>query len=209
MDENRTIRFVTPTFFFFGSLLFGAWRTFPNFFDALKTLTPAQVAAITAAGVAAMFPVGFIITGISVLLLRSWFRLCSTHSYQIRLSDDAWKKVWADLGLPEHIQRSRLNEVSAAVTFDHEILKVGTHDAAVRLWSAFNISLNSCTALLAAIVVGLFAGFHLRCEWVVGSGLLIALFVASAVTTWRDHMAFLELQCHRVVKDEKSHPKGE
>jgi len=203
MDETRNIRFITPAFFFLGNLFVGAWFANPNLLDSIKTLDSGTVAAIAAALVAAMFPIGFIITGLSTIFLRAGFRIFRGHCYQIRLSDEAWTKVWSVLRLSPDVPMSRANKIIAAATFDHEILEEGTHAWAVRSWSAFNVSVNSCTALVAATLIGHFEfGIRFTCEWLSSTACLLVLFTFSAVIIWREHMNLLELQSHR-IKDGK------
>ena len=71
MDSDRTIRYVTPPAFFYGNLLLGAWLADSGRVDALfKQDVPLLAGAVGAS----LFPIGFIIAGISTLILRLMFK---------------------------------------------------------------------------------------------------------------------------------------
>lgn len=205
MDTARQIRLITPAFFFFGSLLLGAWLgnslLWLNSIEELKNLPPPTVVAIIGVVLAALFPLGFVITGVSTLLLEAFNKL-SKSNYQISLSEDAWKHVSRALKLYGDLKLTRANQVYAAMTFDHEILHERIHDAAVRSWSAFNISVNSCTALILALLVGSLAlSIRLTCGWVGTTAFLLVLFGLCAVVTWNQQMSLLEFQSYRIDED--------
>lgn len=198
MDKLRDVRFITPPFFFLGSLLVGAWFNNQVSPQSLAALTPQGVAAIIGLVIASLFPLGFAIASVSILFLRGvfWIR---HKNYQIYLSDEAWARIWPTLQLPPDVSHTRDNEVDAAITFDHELLHKGIHDSNVRLWTAFNIAAHSCWALALSLVVGRYAfGTTWSPAWLGTSGVLLALFVASAVITWREHMRMFAFQSYRI-----------
>lgn len=204
MDAARQIRLITPAFFFFGSLLLGAWLGNNLLWLSIKELQglpPPTVVAIIGVVLAALFPLGFVITGVSTLVLEAFNKL-SKSNYQISLSEAAWKHISRALKLNDDVELTRANQVYAAMTFDHEILHERIHDSAVRSWSAFNISFNSCAALILALLIGSLAlSIRLTCGWVGTTACLLVLFGLCAVVTWHQHMRLLEFQSHRIDKD--------
>ncbi len=205
MDKLRDIRFITPPFFFLGSLLLGAWLNGQVSLETIKGLQPPAVVAIGALVVAASFPLGFAIAGISIHFLRAVFS-ARGKNYQISISQDAWDRIWPTLQLDPDLKRARNNEVNAAITFDHEILHKGIHDSNVRLWSAFNVSAHSCFAVILALLIGPFAlGVSWTRWWVGTSATLFVLFVLTAVVTWREYNRMIEFQSHRIKDGHMPH----
>lgn len=205
MDKLRDVRFITPPFFFLGSLLVGAWLNNQISPQSLAALTPQGVAAIIGLVVASLFPLGFAIASVSILFLRVVFFICSKN-YQICLSDEAWARIWPTLQLPPDVTHTRDNEVDAAITFDHELLHKGIHDSNVRLWTAFNITAHSCWALALSLVVGRFVFcITWNSAWLVTSGILLALFITSTVITWREHMRMFAFQSYRIKEGSMPH----
>ncbi len=201
MDQARITRFITPSTFFLASLFFGAWLDNPCWLKVYEDLPPGTVAIIAGAIATGLFPLGFFITAVFIIVLRVAFFLISkclnkSLTYQISLSESAWERVWTTLNLTDGVRTTRANRVYAGLTFDHEILPEGVHAAAVRLWSAFNIAGASCTALILALLLG---HFIIRWTWIwIGfTSCLLLLFISVAVLTWKDHMGFLEFQSQR------------
>lgn len=206
MDKLRDLRFVTPPFFFLGSLLLGAWLNNQISLAIISDLETQAVVAIGGVVVASLFPIGFVIAGISIQFLRLVFAVFYKRNYQISLPKEAWDRILPTLGLPDGIKVTTSNEVEAAITFDHEILHKGVHDAAVRLWTAFNIAAHSCWALILGLLIGRFVfDISWTAGWLGSTILLIALFVLIAEDTWREQMRMFEFQSHRVRNGSMPH----
>lgn len=206
MDKARITRFITPSTFFLASLFFGAWFDNPCWLKEFKGLPPESVAMIAGAIATTLFPLGFIITAVFTMSLRSIFFLISKATkkqltYQILLSKKAWEKVWKALKLKNDVKKTRANRLYAAITFDHGMLNEGVHAAAVRLWNAFNIAGASCTALVLAPFVGrcLFK-IRLTRNWIGLTGCLFMLFLSVAVVIWKEHMGLIEFQTHNDLR---------
>jgi hypothetical protein len=192
MDEKRVIRFITPSAFFLASLLFGNWLS-----EASSSFSDEHVKTIVEATAAALFPLGFIITAVTMIVLRFGARLCN-GKYQIHLSEPAWEEIWKKLGVNAE-DRTRDNKVYAGLVFDHSILDKEVHAAAVRLWTAFNIASCSGCALVLALFFGHFClSIKLKCCWVLLTVILIVLLVTVAVQTWKDHMGLIEFEAKRI-----------
>ena len=110
--------------------------------------------------------------------------------------------------VPDEVQTAA-NKISAALSFDHEILHERVHAAAVRLWNAFNIAAASCIALILAPLVGLALHIKWTWAWLVLTGCLLVLFIWVAAVTWKDHMGLLEFQSHRIKDGQMPNPKEE
>jgi hypothetical protein len=195
MNEERTIRYVTPPAFFLGSLLLGAWLADPS---KLKELARDDFLHLAAAIGASLFPIGFAITGVSTFVLWSLFSW-TKHPYEAALDDDAWDRIWRLLKFQEPPpEKSKMNKRNAAQTFDHELLPAQTHASAARLWSAFNIAAHSSTALILSLPAGhYFLHISWSAPWVFSALLFTILLCGIAIATWRRHMAFLDLQTRR------------
>ena len=201
MDTALQARFITPAFFFVGILVLGFLFDTPPSLASFKDLLPAPVVAVIGALLAGMFPLGFVITGVTTAVLRAVFWVSGRQNYQISLSDAAWRNVWHALRLDEDVTHTKSNKLFAAITFDHELLSEGVHASSVRLWTAFNIASNSATALILAILVNCL-WLHIRWTqgWIAIIVFLEVLFVTVAVVTWREHMGLLEFQSHRLSR---------
>src|SRR5208282_4328516 len=155
MNEERIIRFITPSAFFVASLFFGKWLANPDWLHVWlhgdKVEWPEAIGAIAGA-TAALFPLGFIITAVVTIFLRVSFGIFKKR-YQISLSATAWKEVWKRLDVKAE-ERTEANKVHAGLVFDHGVLAEKVHAAAVRQWTAFNIAAGSCGALILALLVG-------------------------------------------------------
>lgn len=203
MDQIRITRFITPSIFFLASLLIGLWFDGQISLTKFNNLSSGAAAMIAGATAAALFPIGFVITAAFTIVLRIAF-FAFNETYQISLSDEALNRVWAELNLPEELEKTRDNKKFAGITFDHEILHERIHDAVVRLWNAFNISCGSCTALILALLVGrFFLNIEWTCAWKGISAILFLLLSAVAVLTWRETMGLIEFQTHRQKKNER------
>lgn len=203
MDQVRQIRFIIAPFFFLGNLLLGAWLGNLFSIEVVAKWQPQTVVAIGGVLVAALLPLGFLIGGISVLFLRTVFCVISKGHYEVSLSDDTWQRIWP--ALKANVQRTRSNELYSGVTFDHEILHDGIHDWLVRRWNAFNISVNSCTAVVLAHLVGFALAIPLTRWWVGTTACLFGLFVFIAFVSWRETMGMVDFQSHRIQDGRMPH----
>ncbi len=195
MDESRIIRYITPATFFYGNLFFGAWEN-----DACEIyilVTQGSTLLISAVGASA-FPIGFLISGLTVIVLESLFPE-KGKSYSASFSDDAWKHIWKTIGLKDETfsNATKAEMDCAAQTYDHE-LEQNVHDCAVRNWNAFNIAANSCTALVTSFIVGASVlGIQPSSLWMQTNGVLGTMLILMASIARNRHMTFLELQTKR------------
>ncbi|MCP4579603.1 MAG: hypothetical protein GY846_25305 [Deltaproteobacteria bacterium] len=206
MDSDRAIRYITPTIFFYGNLLLGAWLDNSG---RVESLFRDSFPLLAGAAGAALFPIGFIIAGISDLVLRLMFSL-TRNPYEAAFDDNTWKRIWRALNFDLPPKKTKINKQSAAQTYDHELLPKGTHACAARLWSAFNIAARSSIALALSVIVGHWLlNIQMSTGWDQFTILLILLFGLIAVITWKRHMAFLTLQTRRIGKSARASSNAE
>ncbi len=83
MDQDRQIRFLIPPFFLFASLLWGAHLGHLDISRVLKFENAKEILGVLAATAVAVIPVGFLVSAISVLLLRAFARACGQLTYDL------------------------------------------------------------------------------------------------------------------------------
>ena len=163
MDQERQIRFLIPPFFFYSSLLWGIYWSDPvhlNWHELIKGDLLLYIGIMAASAL----PLGYLIGTITVLSLKI-FSLIIGHNYEalfslktlLSMSETIQKKIIEeDYQKLSRFQKMRI-ELNTAVVFDHELHynnSKGTHEWVMRRWNAVNISFNSITALLFAIISG-------------------------------------------------------
>jgi len=70
MDQDRQIRFVIPPFFLLGSMLWGAFVGSVDLSPLVAPDTAKELLGLLAATAVAILPLGFLISTISILLIR-------------------------------------------------------------------------------------------------------------------------------------------
>src|SRR3990172_4289228 len=106
MDPLRQLRFLVPPFFLVASLLVGAHLGGVLDLSILKSEAIAKnitgiIALVIAIATATVLPLGFLITTISVNLLRLIARISyrfNPRYYEAVLSDESWDRIWKKLG---------------------------------------------------------------------------------------------------------------
>ncbi len=203
MDEARQVRFLVAPFYFLASLLAGAVLAGRICPASLTDVQLNSVLAIGAAVLASTLPLGFLLGSVSILALRAIFLVGSalhwTHNanYEASLSPETWKRIWPKLQMPEDFSFEASLALYTAATYDHELLHRGIHEWLGRRWNAFNVSVNSATALLLAPFAGGLLSIAVKPAWWIPSLVLAAVFLTTAVLAWRDTMQMIEFQAHR------------
>ena len=161
MEQDRTLRTLIPPFVVFTSLLWvttlqtGGWPTFPS--D--RTVTAIFVAVL--AGGAAVVAVGFVLSSVSIWLLRRWSRRWYKVTIDIAgFSNDVIKGFCSGADLP--LAMAKKYPLQCAAAYDHKTLRVdaeGLHEWAARRWNVFHVSAHCCLALVFAH--GLWIVYHL------------------------------------------------
>ena len=195
MDETRQIRFLIAPFYFFASLIGGAFLAGALQVDVLTDAQLHTVVALAALIIASALPLGFLIGSISILALRGLSVLWRWSSYEVQLQPETWQRLWPRFQTGQPYEKSL--ELYAAATFDHELLSRGVHEWLTRRWTAFNVAVHSCTALLLALLVGILLPFSVKPAWWVSTAVLAAVFILHARFASRDTMRMIDFQSHR------------
>ena len=76
-----------------------------------------------AAAAVAIIPMGFLISTLSVMLLRLIALIAGTQTYEAVLKDSTLERIWRQLGSTQ--AKDQKVTLYAAATFDHELLAAG------------------------------------------------------------------------------------
>ncbi len=202
MDLDRQIRFAIPPFFLFASLLWGAHLAGRDLSSFFKPETAKEALGLLAASAVAIVPIGFLISTLSVAVLRGMAVIARRPTYEAVLSDSALERIWGQLKSTQVLDKKLT--LFAAATFDHELLATGIHTWLLRRWNSFNVAFHSVVALALAHAVALIFHIPQVCAWWVSTLALVALLFLTALNAWRDTMRMVEFQSCR---QQKSDPK--
>ena len=195
MDQDRQIRFLIPPMIFILSLLLGYYQTVNNFSQLPKNNSIENILGLLAAGAVIVIALGFIIGTLSIIILRCFFHVFKKSTYEIVISDDTLNRIWKQLKTTLKIDKTMI--LYAGVTFDHELLSDGIHNWLARRWNAFNISINSCVALLLAHIVAFIINVNQSYTWGFTSIILGICFLLNAISAWKDTMLMIDFQSYR------------
>ncbi|MBI4738270.1 hypothetical protein HY772_01695 [Candidatus Woesearchaeota archaeon] len=207
MDQNRQFRFLIPPFFFIASLYLGAYLHEKHPFIFVKEMGVGGVAAITAS----LLPLGFLISTISIVLLKQFWK-----NYEADISKESAERIWKKLEISKNISAFEAGEIKnfqneeykkanlniyITATFDHSLLPTGIHEWIMRRWNIFNASAHSVTALILSLPIGC---FFWSPNWGMGTiywviiVLSISLFLGVAARkSWKETMEMIDFQSHK------------
>jgi hypothetical protein len=166
------------------------------------------VAFAAAAGFIGMIALGFLISSIAVLALRSIFPRIAKHPYpyEARLLVGAANKIRQRLGgeTSEHRDStkptradkdqepySKPDALYLSAAFDHGgLIPEGVHGWVFRRWSIFCVASNSAVGLVLAPMLGWFIGIF-DWRWIAVSAACIGILIRIAVFAYRDAMGML------------------
>jgi hypothetical protein len=198
MDQDRQIRFVIPPFLLLASLLWGAHLGHSDLSAIWQPELAKNLLGVLAAAVVVIVPIGFLISALSVLLLRLLAMSWGKPTYEAVLSDSTLERIWCHLRSKQEIDK-RLT-LYAAATFDHELLPAGIHAWLLRRWNSFNVAAHSIVALLLAHFVGFIFSIPQVRWWWVSTLVLVGLLCIIAFNAWRETMEMIEFQSYRRQK---------
>lgn len=194
MDQDRQIRLLIPPFFLFAALAFIAHSAGVDLVAEVGAYSTEQLLAIGGVVGASALPSGYLLTSLTVLLLRGIAFLCGWATYEAHISEASYGSIWTKLGLPPPAKRDQ--ELFAVATFDHELLSVGVHTWLMRRWNAFNIAMSSMAAIVVAAALTPWMGiFPSLSGWLCLLGVCIILG-ASGLRAWRQTMQMIAFQAH-------------
>jgi hypothetical protein len=193
MDAFLNIRIILAPSLFFGSLLVAALLGDPQFICTIKNLQPQAVAAIVSIVAGALLPLGYVIGGLTRLILYLlWVPL--KDPYEASLSNTAWEYIWRWLGInPQRGWKNKASRLWAASTF----VRVGLDKSLFELIDRYGLiskAYASCVIalLLSGIIAHFFLGIHLTCKWYLLSGLAAIICLLMALKTRCDSIGILE-----------------
>lgn len=210
LDAERQIRFVYPPVFFVASLFLGIRLDDDvaiagvckrligeDLFDKLGKVdwSTLVVALATAGGLVATIAVGFLISCVTILALRTASRWCVTGSYEavfLSSPDAVRRRLRAPLGA-----RMAEDAVFLSATIDHEVIARPVHGWVFRRWTMFYVYAHSATALLLAWLLGGLVLGIVSMWWTIVTVSVGVGFICLAVGAWRDTMGMLRFQAQR------------
>lgn len=195
MDENRRFRFLIPPFFLVASLIWGAYLADVDLQDRVKGYSTETIIALAAAVGASAIPVGFLLTSISVLILRGVFGVWGGSTYEAKLPRGFLDRIWPLL--KSSLSPHKKWTLYAAATFDHELLSPGIHEWLLRRWTSFNISVHSIVAIALSHLIGRLLQIRQTPEWKLTSAAVLVVLALNAVVAWRHTMKMLDFQSYR------------
>ncbi len=198
MDQDRQIRFAIPPFFLFASLLWGAHLGHRDLSPIFKPETARELLGVLAAASVAIIPMGFLISTLSVMLLRLLALIARIPTYEAVLKDSTLERIWDHVNSTQ--AKNKTLTLYAATTFDHELLAAGIHTWLMRRWNSFNVATHSIVALLLAHALAPVFSIPQVCKWWVSTATLVAVLFVNALCAWRETMQMIEFQSYRQQK---------
>jgi uncharacterized membrane protein YjdF len=195
MDQHRQIRFAIPPFFLLASLLWGAYLGGRDLSPIFKPETAGGLIGLLTVATVAIVPLGFLISTVSVLLLRGVAKIAKIRSYEAALSDTTLDLIWDQLRSVQ--ARDKKMTLYATATFDHELLAPGIHTWLLRRWNSFNVAAHSVVALVLAHVAAPILCIRQVCAWWFSTLVLAGILAVTAYNAWRETMKMIEFQSHR------------
>jgi hypothetical protein len=206
VDLDRQIRFAIPPFFLFGSLLWGAHLAGCHLSPFFNPETAKDALGLLAASAAAVVPIGFLTSALSVLVLRLIAVLAKSATYEAVLSEATLERVWGQLNLNGTRAPDKKDTLFAAATFDHELLATGIHTWILRRWNSFNVAFHSFVALCLAHVAALIFHMPQVFWWWVSTLVLGVILLVTALNAWRETMKMVEFQSYRQQRSHSANP---
>lgn len=188
MNEPRSFRFAIAPFVY-GlwmalSFVFNKSATFDSVSAEFAKRQPGEVTAVAALAVVSALPLGFLISTVTVTMLRILSFVSNRHYEAACVTIDAVP------GESKGDRRQRLVFQTATLTFRD--LPAGLRDWVVRRWDAFKAWANSATGvLLAWATIGLFRD-DMGPAWHAATALAAILLGTNSWFAWRQTMGLLE-----------------
>lgn len=205
MDQDRQIRLLIPPFFLLLALLWGAYLD-PSV-KLAPLLLPASAQSllgVLAAATVCVLPLGFLLSAISILLLRILFSLSRNPGYEARITAEALRRIWPQLHTNSPFDTN--HTLYAVATYDHELLSNGIHSWLMRRWNLFNVSIHSAVSVVLAHGVGALLGLSQNRRWTAFTSLIVVILLANAIVAWRQTMAMIEFQSQRDLPPKETTP---
>ena len=218
MEHNRQLRFLIPPLVFFAALALGA-AIDPNlhllslFSGTGAGKDSTQILAVVLAGGVAVVALGFMISGVAILLLRvvffiPWLLRISPGGYEVSVPRHALPAMWSALGCAgTPVTRDMLPTVAA---YSHSKLKPELNDWTGRRWNVFMVSVNCVVAIglahLAAYLSPWYSIAHTPEWWRIDLA-LSAVLVANGFVARYQAGRFVGFVAERVGKNGAFRPE--
>jgi hypothetical protein len=197
MDKDRQVRFLYPPLVFIGFCLWALYldpnRSITQYFPQIQqdaSLNAGTLIGLVAGGGVVVLVAGFLISAISIFLLRMAFKVSGHHTYEAVWSPETRKRLSTIIGLSKSVKDDQV--LYLAAVFDHVLLPEGIHAWLFRRWSTFNLSMSSCVALIFALVGRVWSGLSPGVGWhVVWAFCLVALATHGSFA-WCETMGLAE-----------------
>lgn len=193
MDDIRRIRFFIPPFIFFLSLFWGGYLSEPTPPWITEYKTENLLGLVAALGVSAI-PLGFLISTISIFILRLLSHLLRRRTYEVSVDDDTRQRIRNRLGQVPELDRNW--EFYEIASFDHGLLPNGVNRWIARRWTTFNVSAHSCVAVLIAYVLAPLLSISWSWGWSLSTAVVIVMLYINARISYRETMRMIEFQSH-------------
>lgn len=184
------------------SLLWGAYLGGRDLSPIFDPGTAKEVLGLLAAAAVAIVPLGFLISTLSVMILRTLAKLFGKPTYEAVLDGPTLDRIWPQLQSTADKKEELTLYVTA--TFDHELLAQGIHTWLLRRWNSFNVAAHSIVALVLALALAPIFSIPWACAWLLSTITLVGLLFLAALFAWRDTMAMIEFQSYRQQKGSES-----
>jgi len=178
--------------------LWGAYLGHRDLSPIFKPETAKEVFGLLAATAVVMVPIGFLISTLSVALLKGLAMIATSPTYEAVLSDSTLERIWGQLQTTQ--RKDKKLTLYAATSFDHELLATGIHTWLMRRWNSFNVATHSLVALLLAHAVAPVFSIPQVCAWWTSTLVLAGLLFLTALNAWRETMKMIEFQSYRLQK---------
>ena len=151
MEQNRNLRGLIPPLVFVASLawvqlLHAGWEGLQS-----EQIGP-TLAALLAGGAAVVIALGFVLSSVSIAILRTWSRVRFGKTIDIAgFSDELLVCFGKRVGLSKELALQY--PLQCAALYDHHVVREkykGVHEWAARRWNMFHVSVHCCLALVLA-----------------------------------------------------------
>lgn len=209
MDPIRQIRLIIAPFFFFLSLGLALWPL------ENPQITTTHIIGII--GISTL-PLGFLISNITIILLRLIFRIFG-RNYETDFTVADVNRIWDNLNIraqyrdelfPQNstrINKSSLDNIlDVTIIHDHGILynnNRGIHEWIMRAYSGFVISINSVMAIIFSYIVAFYLDFRSifeikhHADWLIWTSIVLMILLVGALRARDDLFRTTRFQTYR------------
>lgn len=194
MEHDRQIRFLIPPFVLIFSILIGAYFGGYDLLNVFEKGYDVNALLIFFAGSASVIAMGFIISSISIIILRLISFLFGRYTYEAALDEETLKRIWGKINTTIPFDIAKILFVAA--TYNHDKLSPRIHEWIMRRWNSFHISFHSFVSLLLSHLLGAIFRINESLCWLIVTATLCGIFLINAIISWKETMGMVEFQSH-------------